>query len=88
MVAQIGPWTAPSSSALPASLSYLPAYLPNYLYLLTYLQDLPEYFEDNMGRWMTQFSTLLAFSHRLLVDESEEERPGPLELLRAAIVGR
>lgn len=49
-------------------------------------QDLPEFFEDNMDRWMTPFARLLAFSHRLLVDDSEEERPGPLELVRAAVV--
>eukprot|EP00624_Nannochloropsis_granulata_P000776 evm.model.NODE_13239_length_6809_cov_22.316198.1 len=49
-------------------------------------QDLPEFFEDNMERWMAVFATLLGFTHRLLVDEEEEERPGPLELVRAAVV--
>ena len=49
-------------------------------------QDLPEFFEDNMERWMGPFAKLLAFTHPLLVDETEEERPGPLELLRAAVV--
>ncbi len=49
-------------------------------------QDLPEFFEDNMDRWMVPFARLLAFSHRLLVDDAEEDRPGPLELLRAAVV--
>ncbi len=49
-------------------------------------QDIPEFFEDNMDRWMGPFAKLLGFTHRLLVDDGEEERPGPLELLRAAIV--
>ena len=49
-------------------------------------QDLPEFFEDNMARWMQIFATLLGFTHRLLIDEEEEERPGPLELVRAAVV--
>jgi len=49
-------------------------------------QDLPEFFEDNMERWMAVFATLLAFTHRSLVEEEEEERPGPLELVRAAVV--
>lgn len=49
-------------------------------------QDIPEFFEDNMDRWFPPFATLLAFNHRLLLDNAEEERPGPLELVRAAVV--
>lgn len=41
-----------------------------------------------MARWMEPFSNLLQFTHPALIDASEEERPGPLELLRAAVVSK
>ena len=33
------------------------------------LQDLPEFFEDNMATWMTHFQTLLSTNNPLLVTE-------------------
>ena len=44
-------------------------------YSLNY-QDLPEYFEDHMGEWMTGFAKLLEYKNPALVDEDEEMQPG------------
>jgi len=33
------------------------------------MQDLPEFFEDNMATWMTHFQTLLSTNNPLLVTE-------------------
>lgn len=44
-------------------------------YSLNY-QDLPEYFEDNMGAWMAGFAKLLEYKNPVLVDEDEEMQPG------------
>jgi len=49
-------------------------------------QDIPEFFEDNLNKWMPQFMALLNFRHAVLEDDQEEERPGPLENLHTAIV--
>ena len=49
-------------------------------------QDLPEYFEDNMRLWMTEFAKLLEYTNPLLVDEDEDSEPGPIESLQTAIV--
>lgn len=51
-------------------------------YALNY-QDLPEYFEDNMGLWMPRFLELLTMENKLLVTEDDE--PGMLEELRSQI---
>uniref|UniRef100_UPI0035900396 exportin-2 n=1 Tax=Myxine glutinosa TaxID=7769 RepID=UPI0035900396 len=47
-------------------------------------QDLPEFFEDNMESWMTNFHTLLTVDNKLLQTDDESEA-GPLELLKSQI---
>lgn len=49
-------------------------------------QDLPEFFEENMETWMPNFRKLLSYKNPLLIDEDEDEKAGPLELVHAAIV--
>jgi len=51
-------------------------------YHLNY-QDLPEYFEDNMQKWMPRFHSLLTLENPLLVTDDDE--PGVLEELRSQI---
>jgi exportin-2 (importin alpha re-exporter) len=48
--------------------------------------DLPEYFEDHMEEWMTEFNKFLQYTNPLLVDEAETEIPGPLDNLKTAII--
>jgi len=52
-------------------------------YSLNY-QDLPEYFEDNMGVWFTHFLFLIQVDNKALASDSDEE-PGTLELLKAQV---
>ncbi|KAG8567511.1 hypothetical protein GDO81_013658 [Engystomops pustulosus] len=47
-------------------------------------QDLPEFFEDNMETWMTNFHSLLTLDNKLLQTEDEEEA-GLLEMLKSQI---
>uniref|UniRef100_A0A673BIW8 Exportin-2 n=1 Tax=Sphaeramia orbicularis TaxID=375764 RepID=A0A673BIW8_9TELE len=47
-------------------------------------QDLPEFFEDNMDTWMTNFHMLLTLDNKLLQTDDEEEA-GLLELLKSQI---
>uniref|UniRef100_A0A3B3I7D8 Exportin-2 n=1 Tax=Oryzias latipes TaxID=8090 RepID=A0A3B3I7D8_ORYLA len=47
-------------------------------------QDLPEFFEDNMETWMTNFHGLLTLDNKLLQTDDEEEA-GLLELLKSQI---
>ncbi|KAG9332670.1 hypothetical protein JZ751_014768 [Albula glossodonta] len=47
-------------------------------------QDLPEFFEDNMETWMTNFHNLLTLDNKLLQTDDEEEA-GLLELLKSQI---
>uniref|UniRef100_A0A8C5MWL8 Exportin-2 n=1 Tax=Leptobrachium leishanense TaxID=445787 RepID=A0A8C5MWL8_9ANUR len=47
-------------------------------------QDLPEYFEDNMETWMTNFHNLLTLDNKLLQTDDEEEA-GLLEMLKSQI---
>ena len=49
-------------------------------------QDLPEFFEDHMKDWMEEFAKYLQYKNPLLVDETEEDEPSPLDRLQAAIV--
>jgi exportin-2 (importin alpha re-exporter) len=49
-------------------------------------QDIPEFFEENIAPWMTEFAKYLSYSNPLLVDEDEESEPGPIERLQAAIL--
>ncbi|XP_047141486.1 exportin-2 isoform X1 [Hydra vulgaris] len=52
-------------------------------YTLNY-QDLPEFFEDNMKRWMEPFHMLIVTPFDILVDKDSDE-PGPLEKIRSQI---
>lgn len=52
-------------------------------YSLNY-QDLPEYFEDNMEKWMPQFHMLLTTDNKLLHTDDDEEA-GYVELLKSQI---
>jgi len=52
-------------------------------YSLNY-QDLPEFFEDNMKTWMTNFHGLLTSDNPLLNTDSEEE-PGLNEFIKSQI---
>jgi exportin-2 (importin alpha re-exporter) len=49
-------------------------------------QDPPEYFEDNIAIWMEEFGKFLVYKNPLLVNASENDEPGPIERLQAAIV--
>ena len=54
-------------------------------YSLNY-QDLPEFFEDNMGHWMEGFSKFLQYKNPILVDDAEESEPSVIDRLQTAIV--
>ena len=54
-------------------------------YSLNY-EDLPEYFEDHMGEWMTEFAKYLSYKNPILVDDDEEDEASPIDTLQAAIV--
>ncbi|CAH1774646.1 unnamed protein product [Owenia fusiformis] len=47
-------------------------------------QDLPEYFEDNMGTWMGHFHSLLLIDNKLL-QTHEDEEAGLLEQVKSQI---
>ena len=47
------------------------------------VQDLPEYFEDQMSAWMPRFHELLTMENSLLVTDDDE--PGVLEELKSQI---
>ena len=49
-------------------------------------QDIPEFFEDNITLWMTEFAKYLSYSNPLLIDASEDSEPGAIEQLQAAIL--
>lgn len=49
-------------------------------------QDLPEFFEDHIKEWMEAFAKFLQYKNPILVDESEEDEPGPVDKLQAAII--
>ncbi|XP_039257797.1 exportin-2-like [Styela clava] len=52
-------------------------------YSLNY-QDLPEFFEDNMDKWMPQFHMLLTTDNKLL-HTGDDEEAGYVELLKSQI---
>jgi exportin-2 (importin alpha re-exporter) len=54
-------------------------------YSLVY-QDLPEYFEDHMDDWMKGFSKYLEYKNPVLVDDDEENAPGPIDKLQTSII--
>lgn len=47
-------------------------------------QDLPEFFEDNIAVWMTNFAELLQMDNKILHSDSSDE-PGVLENLKSQI---
>jgi len=49
-------------------------------------QDIPEFFEDHLNDWMTEFAKYLTYTNPILVDTTEETEPGVIEQLQAAIV--
>jgi exportin-2 (importin alpha re-exporter) len=49
-------------------------------------QDLPEYFEDNIAIWMTEFGKFLSYKNPLLLNADESYDSGPIEKLQIAIV--
>jgi exportin-2 (importin alpha re-exporter) len=54
-------------------------------YSLNY-QDLPEFFEDHMTDWMSEFAKYLTYQNPALVDTDEELEPSPIDSLQAAII--
>jgi len=54
-------------------------------YSLNY-QDLPEFFEDHIQDWMSQFSKYLQYKNPCVTDDSEETEPGPIDKLQSAII--
>mmetsp|Transcript_24695 Transcript_24695/g.58398 ORF Transcript_24695/g.58398 Transcript_24695/m.58398 type:complete len:974 (+) Transcript_24695:152-3073(+) len=55
------------------------------LYSLVY-QDLPEYYEDNMTHLMGVLKKYLQYDNPALVDNDEEDEPGPIDKLQSAII--
>jgi len=55
------------------------------LYSLVF-QDLPEFYEDNMGALMRILANYLKYNNPLLVDDSEDDEPGPIDKLQAGII--
>ncbi|KAL3924145.1 MAG: hypothetical protein SGILL_001225 [Bacillariaceae sp.] len=56
------------------------------LYHSLVYQDLPEFFEDNMATWAEGFAKYLEYKDPALVDEDDEDEPGPIEKLQTNIV--
>ena len=54
-------------------------------YSLNY-QDLPEFFEDHMKEWMTDFGTYLQYKNTSLDDLDEESEPSVIDKLQSAII--
>lgn len=54
-------------------------------YSLNY-QDLPEFFEDHMEEWMSDFGKYLQYKNPVLEDEDEETEPSPIDKLQTAII--
>lgn len=57
-------------------------------YSLVY-QDLPEFFEDHMGDWMTDFAVYLQYQNPMLPpgsEEEDEENASPIDSLQVAII--
>jgi len=49
-------------------------------------QDIPEFFEDNVIIWMTEFAKYLTYTNHLLLDDNEDNESGPIEKLQSAII--
>ncbi|TMW55093.1 hypothetical protein Poli38472_013855 [Pythium oligandrum] len=48
-------------------------------------QDLPEYFEDHIAEWMTEFLSYYDYVNPALIDQDNEDEPDPIDLLLVAI---
>lgn len=48
-------------------------------------QDLPEYFEDNIGVWMPALLELFNLEPPVLKQDDSGDDPGKIEILRASI---
>mmetsp|Transcript_22762 Transcript_22762/g.44700 ORF Transcript_22762/g.44700 Transcript_22762/m.44700 type:complete len:978 (-) Transcript_22762:250-3183(-) len=48
-------------------------------------QDLPEYFEEHIAEWMTEFHKLLVYENNIL-ESDDEDQPGKIELVQEAII--
>mmetsp|Transcript_3279 Transcript_3279/g.7209 ORF Transcript_3279/g.7209 Transcript_3279/m.7209 type:complete len:343 (+) Transcript_3279:814-1842(+) len=55
------------------------------LYSLVF-QDLPEFYEDNMTHLMGVLKKFLQYSNPGLVDDSEDDEPGPIDRLQSGII--
>jgi exportin-2 (importin alpha re-exporter) len=49
-------------------------------------QDIPEFFEDNVALWMSEFAKYLTYTNPILVDDSEDHEPAAIEQLQAAVL--
>jgi exportin-2 (importin alpha re-exporter) len=56
------------------------------IYFSLVFQDLPEFMEDHMNDWMGEFAKYLQYNSPLLVDEDEDDDPGPIDKLQTAIL--
>lgn len=55
------------------------------LYSLVF-QDLPEFYEDNMAHLMGVLKKYLQYSNPVLIDDTEDDEPGPIDKLQSAII--
>lgn len=55
------------------------------LYSLVF-QDLPEFYEDNMSHLMGVLNKYLQYNNPVLIDDSEDDEPGPIDKLQSAII--
>ena len=49
-------------------------------------QDLPEYFEDHMNEWMSEFAKFMQYTNPVLIDSDEEDEPDVISKVQAGIV--
>jgi len=49
-------------------------------------QDLPEFYEDNMTALMGVLKKYLEYNNPVLIDDDEEDEPGPIDKLQSAII--
>ena len=59
--------------------------LSSILYSLVF-QDLPEFYEDNMAHLMGVLKKFLQYNNPVLIDDSEDDEPGPIDKLQSAII--
>ena len=54
-------------------------------YCLNYI-ELPQFFLDNLGTWVSMFQTFLSYSNAVLEDPDETDVAGPVETLQTHIM--